>query len=402
MAFRFARYESATADAGGPAPGTVALKRYTLARWPQARSQGIYAPRTIRGSNTKLSHHAEGRALDIGLPTLNGGRAADTDQGMPVLEALLANARRLGIDHLIYNRRFWSARHPSGRSYTGVHPHYDHIHVGMTRAAGRTLNLATVIDVLGPIPGAEPDDDNGSTPTTFPATERATDRVSVEALRLRADPGLDATIIARLPRGAGVVRLDDEPQTIGKHTWVKVRVRDGESAVDGWVADGFLHPTGWKPDAGTDVVKSTRSITHRVNASGLRLRSEPTTSAAILTELPRGTGVERLDDQLAEASNHSWIHVRAMIGDRPVDGWVATTYLDEVTHVVTAPSGLRLRTSPTTSADIVIDLTDGSDVIQLTGTPRAADGHDWVKVRAHLGERTETGWVAAEYLTEQA
>ncbi len=392
MAFRFAPYQSATTDSGGPTPGALALRRYCLARWDFATFMGLYNPRNVRGGS-RLSHHAEGRALDIGIPTLDGGRAADAEKGMQIVDALGTGADRLGIDHLIYDRTIWSPRKPEGRPYTGVHPHFDHIHLGMTRAAGASLNLATIISVLGPI-------ESGGEATVV-VTEKASDRVMASSLRLRTEPSLSATIIAELPRGAGVIRLEDTTRSNDGHDWVQVRVRDGESAVDGWVAAGFLQPTGWKPDAGIGAVQSTTEVSHRVNASTLRLRAEPATSAAILTELPRGTGVEQLGDDRIAADGHEWIQVRVIAGDRPTTGWVAATFLDEVTHRVQAPSGLRVRNSPTTSAEVIIDLTDGSDVIQLSDAKRSADGHDWVKVRAHLGERTETGWVASEFLEAQ-
>ena len=66
MAFRFASYQSATTDSGGPTPGTLALRRYCLARWDFASFMGLYNPRNVRGGS-RLSHHAEGRALDIGI-----------------------------------------------------------------------------------------------------------------------------------------------------------------------------------------------------------------------------------------------------------------------------------------------------------------------------------------------
>ena len=225
--------------------------------------------------------------------------------------------------------------------------------------------------------------------------------MAATSLRLRTDPSISATIIAELPRDAGVVRLGDGTLSADGHEWVQVRVRDGESAVDGWVAAGFLRPTGWKPDDGAGVVKSSAVVTHRISASTLRMRAEATTSAPILNALPRGPGVEQLPDAPVVADGHRWFRVRAVAGGRPAAGWVSSTYLDEVTHTVRA-SSLRVRNSPTTSADIVIDLTDGSDVIQLTDEPRSADGHDWVKVRAHVGDRTETGWVASTYLRARA
>lgn len=120
---------------------------FCLDTWDFTFSMGIYNCRNARGS-TSLSHHAEGRALDIGIPTITPSRA-DAVKGMQVVHALGSTGARLGIDHLIYNRTIWSARKPGGRPYTGEHPHYDHIHAGLTQLSGANLSYGTLLAVIG-------------------------------------------------------------------------------------------------------------------------------------------------------------------------------------------------------------------------------------------------------------
>lgn len=138
---------------GSPEPGAKALLAWLLETYPLAWSLGIYNCRGVRGSTT-TSLHGEGRAVDLGLPMVNG-RAIPT--GHRIVDRIGEHGRRLGVQCAIYDRSIWSARSPQGRYYGGVHPHYDHIHIELTRASGKNLNLATLRSVLGS-PEQEEDD----------------------------------------------------------------------------------------------------------------------------------------------------------------------------------------------------------------------------------------------------
>ncbi len=145
--FSFARYQPADHCEAAAGAGARAILAFCLDQWSFASSMGIFNCRNARGS-TSLSHHAEGRAIDIGIPTFSPTKA-DSAKGMQVAEALGSNGRRLGIDHLIYDQKIWSARSPGGREYTGAHPHFDHIHAGLTRQSATNLTYATVKSVIG-------------------------------------------------------------------------------------------------------------------------------------------------------------------------------------------------------------------------------------------------------------
>jgi len=148
----FARWEGAGRCTSGPQPGAIALRQALLARWPQASDMGIYNCRKVRGADAP-SIHGEGRAWDMGFRPV-GGKGDPV--GHEVVRALGAHGATLGVQTLIFDRTIWSARSPSGRPYGGVHPHYDHLHIELTREAGRTLTVGTLQRVLGLGPVVRP------------------------------------------------------------------------------------------------------------------------------------------------------------------------------------------------------------------------------------------------------
>jgi hypothetical protein len=75
------------------------------------------------------------------MPVVRGRGNPD---GHDVVRELGADGRRLGVQAVIFDRTIWSARSPSGRPYTGVHPHYDHLHIELTREAGQRLTVAAL------------------------------------------------------------------------------------------------------------------------------------------------------------------------------------------------------------------------------------------------------------------
>ena len=126
---------------------------------------GICNCRMIAGKATRSSH-GECRAWDAGLPMVNG-RANPI--GHQIIRALLPKVGSLGIQCLIFDRTIWSASSPQGKRYTGVSPHYDHIHGEHTRRAAAALNVPTVRSVMGGVVLPPPPVTN--TPTLPPQSE---------------------------------------------------------------------------------------------------------------------------------------------------------------------------------------------------------------------------------------
>jgi len=150
----FAPYQPATGCTKyGPA-GAQSLLTFTEDVFDELHhSLGICNCRPVNGGSS-WSHHAECRALDMGFVIIVG-RTFAYDYAVLLGE----HGARVGIDHIITNRRPWasdrgdprifSAINPNGRMYTGAHPHKDHNHVGLTRSAGVNLTYATLVAVYG-------------------------------------------------------------------------------------------------------------------------------------------------------------------------------------------------------------------------------------------------------------
>lgn len=142
----FAPWYAATGCTGSARQGARALMRYALDTYDGARNWGIYNCRNTRTGGS-YSPHAEGRAIDVGFPLASDGTGSS--YGYAFVNALLeAGPDKLGIQAIIYDRRIWSAKSPDGRPWDGASPHYDHVHVEMTRAAANSVTLATVRSVL--------------------------------------------------------------------------------------------------------------------------------------------------------------------------------------------------------------------------------------------------------------
>lgn len=135
----WAAWQGAGPCASGPTAGARALASW-LGREFTGTSGGIYNCRSVRGTKVP-SIHGEGRAVDWMMPVRNG---RGNPEGHDIVRVLGAAGRRLGVQTVIFDRTIWSARSPSGRAYTGVHPHFDHLHIELTRESARTLTAGTL------------------------------------------------------------------------------------------------------------------------------------------------------------------------------------------------------------------------------------------------------------------
>lgn len=144
----FRPWEGAKSCTGKVTRGAAALLAWLMAnRVPPGWSGGIYNCRTVAGG-TSFSIHSEGRAVDWMLP-VDPVTKRGTSHGHTLVNLLLANAWKLGLQCIIYDRVIWSAASPRGREYKGKHPHYDHLHIELAWAGANNLNLATCVSLLG-------------------------------------------------------------------------------------------------------------------------------------------------------------------------------------------------------------------------------------------------------------
>lgn len=131
----------------GPQPGAVAARDAIVALWPGLTDLGIYNCRDARGS-TALSTHAEGRAIDFGVPDCTTG------EGQAIAAELVDHAEQLGAQRLVVCDLEWVVdagwRTPSDR----VQSLHDgtrapaHIHLELSRQAAEVLTSDYVTTIL--------------------------------------------------------------------------------------------------------------------------------------------------------------------------------------------------------------------------------------------------------------
>jgi hypothetical protein len=136
----FAKYQKQTTCSPTAKPGTVKLKNMLLRTYPGTRSLGISRSCSAGGT----SEHKEGRAFDWGVRVTSTSEKA---KAQAFLSWLLktdtrgnkaANARRLGVMYVIWNKHIWGAyaANQGWRPYHGSNPHTDHVHLSLSRAGG--------------------------------------------------------------------------------------------------------------------------------------------------------------------------------------------------------------------------------------------------------------------------
>lgn len=136
-------YESAPPWNGGAncsgrfLPGAADLGNFLVNHFDGATHFQGYNCRPIRGS-TSMSMHGTGRAIDVFVPVDTSqpyNNQADNDLGNPIADYIIENATELGVQFFIWDQAKWSISYGEVRSYGGVHPHHDHLHIELTKSA---------------------------------------------------------------------------------------------------------------------------------------------------------------------------------------------------------------------------------------------------------------------------
>lgn len=125
--------------AGGLTPRAAAVRRSLLRAFGDL-SLGGYAPGGVTEGHMKGSAHYDGRAVDIFVRPVS---ADNRRRGWAIASYLVAHAARLDIDHVIFDKRIWSAGSRSESGWRAYDPgstagdrvvleHRDHVHVDVS------------------------------------------------------------------------------------------------------------------------------------------------------------------------------------------------------------------------------------------------------------------------------
>ncbi|MFC3687564.1 hypothetical protein [Aquipuribacter hungaricus] len=127
-------YQGQVSCSGTETPGAAALRDLLKAAYGRANAGG-----TVRACGQGgTSEHKEGRAYDW---MLNAGVPAEKALADSFLAWLVGpdaqgvaggNARRLGVQYVIWNRQTWQSWNGKWKAYTGASPHTDHVHISLS------------------------------------------------------------------------------------------------------------------------------------------------------------------------------------------------------------------------------------------------------------------------------
>jgi len=133
-------------------------------------------------------------------------------------------------------------------------------------------------------------------------------RVTAHSLNLRDGHHLDSRILLQLPEGTRVVKLEENAD----RRWFRVQMQNGAS---GWIAAKFAREDGTAtPPA------APATVTVRVTATTLNLRSGPGTANPVVVQLPHGLRAERE----GMSPDGKWARVRTPEGRT---GWVSAEHV---------------------------------------------------------------------------
>lgn len=228
------------------------------------------------------------------------------------------------------------------------------------------------------------------THSALASAEQADLEVSAEILYLREGPGLSYPILETLHQGQALTFIEKQDD------WYHVKTANSE----GWVASWLTKSTAASSETDSTLPGSVIS-----QVDDLNVRTEPSLSSAILTQLNTG------DEAKVLAVESNWVQ----ISFNDVTGWVSADYVTVNQNEEEPPTGSEGATAEETSVEIdpnLFTITVEEVVVRkkadLTskklGTVKKGEqfkvldrAHNWVKIKADKNE----GWVYSFYGTFQ-
>jgi len=206
-------------------------------------------------------------------------------------------------------------------------------------------------------------------------------KVTATSLNVRATPSTSGAIVGKITKGNTVDIVDESKG------WAKITYNGKEA----WISSQYINKT----QINSTSTANSASKSAVVNASSLNVRSSASTSASIVTNLPRNSKVTVVKE------SGSWSQVKTASGQT---GWIASQYLQassgsstptndsgstSAKPAVVNASSLNVRSSASTSASIVTNLPRNAKVTVLK------ESGSWSQIKTASGK---TGWVASQYL----
>lgn len=217
---------------------------------------------------------------------------------------------------------------------------------------------------------------------------------TADAVRVRAEPGLDGAVVGSVYTG-DVVNVSGQTVYADGYGWIPIYVQ--RTGVSGYSADEFFE----RPDGGSGWFRGTPV---HVTSDNVNLRSGPGLGHSIVGNFDTGAnGV--VEDGPRSADGYTWYNLTI----QGTNGWMAADFLAEghtgdvpsdgqfqIGHTVRPTSALNLRTGAGTD-NAVIGVYGPDTLADIIDGPSSANGYTWYRVE--LWDQAGTvGWFAGEFL----
>ncbi len=194
-------------------------------------------------------------------------------------------------------------------------------------------------------------------------------KVTATSLNVRATPSTSGAVVGKITKG-NTVNIVDESKG-----WAKITYNGKEA----WISSQYINKT---QTTSTSTANST-SKSAVVNASSLNVRSSASTSASVVTNLPRNSKVTVVKE------SGSWSQIKTASGQT---GWVASQYLkadsgqsSQSAQSIQITKASNLRSQPSLSAGIIRVAKAGERFKKI------GEANDWVQIQ-YSG--SQTAWVS--------
>lgn len=219
--------------------------------------------------------------------------------------------------------------------------------------------------------------------------------VTASLLNVRDKSSINSNVIGNVKKG-NTLTIEEVVETSDKTypTWLKINYNGKVGYVSKNYVD-FVDKTEDQPDT------TFESYIGIVTASGLNLRSKPTTNSSIITVLKNKSLV--IVSEVVHTSdkvNSSWLKVNynnkvGYVAKQYVDVFEDKT-IDTTKEVGIVSTDLNLRTNPTTANSKVKEILSKGTYVEVLNTRTTSDNYKkWYQVRSPSGN---VGWVAGQYL----
>lgn len=176
---------------------------------------------------------------------------------------------------------------------------------------------ATPKPVASTKPASTPSPAATAKPVVKPATGPKIAQIVGVDINVRSAPNATASVVTLVSAPTKVTLINAKPVRQGALVWQQIQLPGGKK---GWIASQFLGGAKTPAKPAAQAANNKRYI----RGDQVNIRSNPATSASVITRATEGTPVTLLSTTPTKKDGHSWYKIRLATGQI---GWIAADFI---------------------------------------------------------------------------